>query len=186
MLDRLDPSVPPVSYIAFWALMLISFLIGWFSAYYFTKLKYKKDLEAGEAEKPAPKQQRAVVAEPVQTTFTVQPVEGIKAVQTRGRSGQPMEPYVKKETAQEGLPKLNFDNFGKADETQKDDLKLISGVGPFIEKKLNSIGIYTFDQISRFNDEDIETVTALIEFFPGRIKRDDWKGQAKKLAKAKE
>lgn len=186
MLDQLDPSVPPVSYIAFWVLMLVSFLIGWFAAYYFTKLKYKRDLEVSEAEKLALKQQRPVVAEPVQTTFTVQPVEGIKAVQTRGRSGQPMEPYVKKEAVQEGLPKLNFDSFGKADETQKDDLKLISGVGPFIEKKLNSIGIYTFEQISRFNDDDIETVTDLIEFFPGRIKRDDWKGQAKKLAKAKE
>lgn len=78
-------------------------------------------------------------------------------------------------------PKLNFDSFGKAEASQKDDLKKISGVGPFIEEKLNSIGIYTFDQISKFTLEDINTVTELIEFFPGRIERDGWTKQAKDL-----
>jgi len=57
-------------------------------------------------------------------------------------------------------------------------LKLISGIGPFIEEKLNGIGIYTFDQISRFTKEDIDTVTELIKFFPGRIERDNWTDQA--------
>ncbi len=64
---------------------------------------------------------------------------------------------------------------------EKDDLKLINGVGPFIEKKLNNLGIYTFEQISQFDDEFIEQVTDAIQFFPGRIQRDDWVGQAKTL-----
>jgi len=65
---------------------------------------------------------------------------------------------------------------------EKDDLKEINGVGTFIEQKLNDIGIYTFKQISQFDTELIEQVTDAIEFFPGRIKRDDWVGQAKKLS----
>jgi len=60
-------------------------------------------------------------------------------------------------------------------------LTLITGVGPFVEEKLNAIGIYTFDQISRFTNEDIKTVTKLIDFFPERMERDDWVGQAKNL-----
>jgi predicted flap endonuclease-1-like 5' DNA nuclease len=64
---------------------------------------------------------------------------------------------------------------------QKDDLKLINGVGPFIEKKLNNLGIYTFEQISQFDDELSNTVTDAIEFFSGRIQRDDWVGQATNL-----
>ncbi len=64
---------------------------------------------------------------------------------------------------------------------EKDDLKLINGVGPFIEKKLNNLGIYTFEQISQFDHELIEQVTDAIQFFPGRIERDDWVGQAKAL-----
>ena len=76
---------------------------------------------------------------------------------------------------------LDFDSFGKSSEAEKDDLKLISGIGPFIEKKLNGIGIYTFNQISKFTSKDIEDVTTLIEFFPGRIERDNWTKQSKDL-----
>ena len=63
----------------------------------------------------------------------------------------------------------------------KDDLKLIKGVGGFIEQKLNSIGIYTFNQISKFDRDVIEKITIAIEFFPGRIKRDKWVKQSKEL-----
>ena len=63
----------------------------------------------------------------------------------------------------------------------KDDLKLISGVGPFIEDKLNNIGIYTFEQIASLSLDQTEKITEAIEFFPGRIQRDDWVGQARRL-----
>lgn len=67
---------------------------------------------------------------------------------------------------------------------QKNDLTKIKGIGSFLEKKLNSLGIYTFEQISRFSPDFIEKVTAAIEFFPGRIERDNWVGQAAGLAQA--
>ena len=63
----------------------------------------------------------------------------------------------------------------------KSNLKLIAGIGPFIENKLNDIGIYTFEQITQLDDELIGYITDAIQFFPGRIQRDDWVGQAKKL-----
>jgi predicted flap endonuclease-1-like 5' DNA nuclease/regulator of replication initiation timing len=66
---------------------------------------------------------------------------------------------------------------------QKDDLTAIKGIGSFLEKKLNGLGIYTYDQISHLDANLIEKLTAAIEFFPGRIERDDWVGQAKLLAK---
>lgn len=66
-------------------------------------------------------------------------------------------------------------------EGKRDDLTLINGVGPFLEKKLNNIGIYTYQQISNLNAETIIEVTEAIEFFPGRIEKDDWVGQANRL-----
>ncbi len=69
-----------------------------------------------------------------------------------------------------------------ASSTEKDDLKLISGVGPFIEKKLNQIGLFTFEQIASLSPDQVEQVTQAIEFFPGRIQRDDWVGQANSLS----
>ena len=78
---------------------------------------------------------------------------------------------------------LDFDHIGRSKESNKDDLKLIKGIGPFLEKKVNALGIYTFSQIANFRKKDIEGVNDAIEFFPGRIQRDDWVGQAKKLVK---
>lgn len=64
---------------------------------------------------------------------------------------------------------------------ERDDLKQINGIGPFIEEKLNDLGIYTFEQVSALDEEMVETLTTAIEFFPGRIERDDWVGQADRL-----
>ena len=68
---------------------------------------------------------------------------------------------------------------------QKDDLTEIKGIGSFLEKKLNALGIFTFEQVSHFDTNLIEKVTAAIEFFPGRIERDNWVGQASQLTLAK-
>ena len=82
------------------------------------------------------------------------------------------------ERIQTRAEEVNFDRIGVAVADDKDDLKLIKGIGPFIEKKLNSIGIYTFAQISKFTSEDEDKVNDVIEFFPGRIRRDGWRRQA--------
>lgn len=63
----------------------------------------------------------------------------------------------------------------------KDDLKKISGIGPKYEQTLNSIGIYTFDQVSRMTQEVIKAVEEITNYFPGRIEREDWMSQAKQL-----
>lgn len=80
---------------------------------------------------------------------------------------------------------LNFDRIGRATPAEADNLKVIAGIGPFLEKKLQAAGIYTFAQIARFNQEDIDKVNDIIEFFPGRIQRDNWVGQSAELAKHK-
>lgn len=73
----------------------------------------------------------------------------------------------------------------RADSADKDDLKRIGGVGPFIEIKLNELGIYTFEQISQLDDDLVEKVNTAIAFFPGRIARDNWVGQAAALYQTK-
>jgi predicted flap endonuclease-1-like 5' DNA nuclease len=65
----------------------------------------------------------------------------------------------------------------------KDDLTLISGIGPGIQKKLNQLGIYSFQQIAQFTPEDVDAVAAALKVFKGRIGRDNWIGQAAALRK---
>jgi len=68
-----------------------------------------------------------------------------------------------------------------APEGAADDLKKISGVGPVLEKKLNALGITTYDQIVNFSADDIARVDEVLNF-KGRIERDNWVEQAKELA----
>lgn len=80
---------------------------------------------------------------------------------------------------------INFDVIGYATEENKDNLQEINGIGPYTEAKLNHLGIFTFEQISKFTDTEIETVTDLIKFFPGRIKNDKWVARARSLSSLK-
>ncbi len=42
--------------------------------------------------------------------------------------------------------------------SEKDDLKIIKGIGPAIEKKLNNTGIQTFDALARLSVEELENI----------------------------
>ena len=64
----------------------------------------------------------------------------------------------------------------------KDDLTVIVGIGPALAKKLNNAGIVSYAQIAALSDKDIKDLEKSIIKFTGRIKRDDWVGQAKELS----
>jgi NADH-quinone oxidoreductase subunit E len=62
-----------------------------------------------------------------------------------------------------------------------DDLKLLKGVGPALEKKLHSNGVTTFAQIAAWGSAEITDMDDKL-LFKGRIERDNWVEQAKQLA----
>ena len=64
---------------------------------------------------------------------------------------------------------------------RQDDLKMISGVGPGLEKKLQDAGIVSYAQIAALTDAEITELETNVIKFGGRIKRDDWIGQATQL-----
>ena len=68
---------------------------------------------------------------------------------------------------------------------QADDLKRVRGIGPINEQKLNDLGIFHFDQIGKWGAAEANWAGAYMAF-PGRIEREDWIGQAAKLAKGDE
>jgi NADH-quinone oxidoreductase subunit E len=65
---------------------------------------------------------------------------------------------------------------------KSDDLELIWGVGPKLGAMLNRMGIFHFDQIAVWTPENLAWVDQNLQGFRGRARRDDWIGQAKKLA----
>jgi predicted flap endonuclease-1-like 5' DNA nuclease len=66
-----------------------------------------------------------------------------------------------------------------------DDLKLIVGVGPVLERMLHQLGVATYRQIARWSERDIDDFDAKLHEFPGRIRRDAWVTQARALHQSK-
>jgi predicted flap endonuclease-1-like 5' DNA nuclease len=62
-----------------------------------------------------------------------------------------------------------------------DNLKLISGIGKQNERRLNELGIWHFAQIAAWSKDNIDWIGSFLAF-PGRIEREHWVEQAKKLA----
>lgn len=90
------------------------------------------------------------------------------------------EPEIKIQDEKPGLNKRIDIN-----EYDKDDLTKIEGIGPFLEKKLNDNGFFSYEQIAALDDEDIISVTRIIGHIPGRIEQDNWVQQAQELAQNK-
>ena len=63
-----------------------------------------------------------------------------------------------------------------------DDLTRIKGLGPKLSATLHGMGVTTFAQIAAWDDAEIDRVDAQMGRFQGRIRRDDWVGQAAMLA----
>jgi predicted flap endonuclease-1-like 5' DNA nuclease len=66
-----------------------------------------------------------------------------------------------------------------------DDLKLIVGVGPVLERMLHTLGVTTFRQIAYWTERDVAEFDAKLPEFPGRIVRDQWVTQARALHQSK-
>ncbi|HET9912634.1 MAG TPA: helix-hairpin-helix domain-containing protein [Anaerolineales bacterium] len=60
----------------------------------------------------------------------------------------------------------------------KDDLKIIKGIGPAIEKKLNDAGIQTIDALARLTVEELENILGNTRRL---VKEGDLIAQAEKL-----
>ncbi len=64
---------------------------------------------------------------------------------------------------------------------REDDLKRIRGIGVLIEKRLNSLGVTTYEQIANWTGADIDRISQILDF-KGRIERENWIEQARILA----
>jgi predicted flap endonuclease-1-like 5' DNA nuclease len=68
---------------------------------------------------------------------------------------------------------------------EPDDLKLIVGIGPVLERMLHKLGVTTFRQIARWTPRDVVDFDARLPEFPGRIERDQWVTQARAMHESK-
>ena len=97
------------------------------------------------------------------------------------------KPYDVDEVAEEkGEEEDNHDD-DLDDETitpahaDRDNLRAIKGIGPAIEKTLNELGIFRYQQIADMSEYDIDRIAKHLKGFLSRIHRENWIGQARDL-----
>ncbi|MFM8373864.1 MAG: hypothetical protein ACKOCO_15905 [Bacteroidota bacterium] len=70
---------------------------------------------------------------------------------------------------------------GRAHPENTDDLKVIRGITPIAEQKLMALGIFTFEQISQWDDDAVISFARALGMSPGKLFQEDWVGQARYL-----
>lgn len=184
MTNAQDAISIPIAYIEALTMMLGAFLIGYIGCYlYYNKRIKKQQLESIEKTQSLRKRIEELKDE-------LDQLERSKSYQ-KDRMDQDYEQVqfanrafsenVVDKSIELSTSSIDFDAIGYASEESKDNLQEINGIGPYTEEKLNKLGIYTFDQISKFTASDIANVTELIKFFPDRIKNDQWVAKARAL-----
>jgi large subunit ribosomal protein L19 len=101
-------------------------------------------------------------------------VRRAKLYYLRGRRGKAARIPERQEVR--GKKKEAFKGFTKP-KGEADDLKLIAGVTPEIEKKLNKLGVIKFEQIANLTDDEIAYVDEALSL-DGVIENEDWVAKA--------
>ena len=101
-------------------------------------------------------------------------VRRAKLYYLRGRRGKSAR--IPERQVARGKQKEVFKGFTKP-KGEPDDLKLIAGITPELEKKLNKLGLIKFDQIANLSDDEIAKVDDTLSL-NGAIENDDWIAKA--------
>lgn len=120
-------------------------------------------------ERPAESGKPHVAVKPATKPETAKPAAATPA---------PAEPAPAK-PASPPTPEAKVDH--TADIEGEDDLQKIKGIGPQAAAALKELGVTRFSQVAGWNEDDIDTMEEKLGGLPGRIRRDDWVGQAKTL-----
>ena len=102
-------------------------------------------------------------------------VRRAKLYYLRGRRGKAAR-IPERQDPHRGKKKEAFKGFTKP-KGEPDDLKLIAGITPELEKKLNKLGVIKFEQIANFSDEEIAYVDEALSL-DGVIENEDWVSKA--------
>jgi large subunit ribosomal protein L21 len=99
-------------------------------------------------------------------------------------AGEKAGPRRTARKAKPAATEASADAGAATDSGVKDDVALISGVGPKLKEKLAGAGINSLTQIAAWSDSEAEKVDTDLEL-RGRVLRDDWVGQATDLLAGK-
>ena len=73
---------------------------------------------------------------------------------------------------------IDWEKIGEFGGSLSDDLTLINGIDEFTQRKLNSLGVFSYKQLSRMDSTNATKVNDALEMLPGKVIEMDWTKQA--------
>ena len=140
-----------------------------------TEIQIEVILASGAKKKEAAKKEPPKAKK---TTSKIEEVEVSDNLVTRA------ENRVEESGVEINVEKL-LHSIGTATKAEADDLKEINGIGPAFEEKLNEVGVYTYEQISKLKVDDRKELSAIDGITRDKIESEEWVKQAKALLKNK-
>ena len=112
--------------------------------------------------------------------------EAMKKAEDMGKNAEKITEDLEKDKREDEIlervgsrvDQIDWSRIGKAGEEVHDDLTMINGIDEFIQRKLNVLGIKTYEQISKMDSEISKTVNDALEFLPERVTEMEWTKQA--------
>ena len=112
--------------------------------------------------------------------------EAMKKAEDMGKNAEKITEDLEKDKREDEIlervgsrvDQIDWSRIGKAGEEVHDDLTMINGIDEFIQRKLNVLGIKTYEQISKMDSELSKTVNDALEFLPERVTEMEWTQQA--------
>lgn len=138
-----------------------------------TSLMVGAEPQASAVQKAPPKPKAKAAAKPKADAKAEAKPKAAKA-KAEPKAGKTAKPKAAKAAPPQGLVRLQAPRGGTAD-----DLQEIEGIGPALEKLVNSLGFYHYDQIAAWTEADVALIDAEMKNFKGRITRDRWVEQAR-------
>jgi len=153
-----------------WIYLVIALVVGLLVAWWIfgANRRTRVEISRRDEEAPAKRNQALIDAPPASAVVDTPPptpmgLAGVGEAVQASAEGIPVEPTPR-------------------EATEGDDLTRIKGLGPRLAQTLRELGVTSFTQISAWDDAEIDRIDLQLGRFQGRIRRDDWPGQAKLLA----
>lgn len=145
------------------ALIVLALLVWWL---YAASRRTRVEIARSEDESASPKRNQALIDAPPATAVDLPPPTppGLAGVGAAVQAAA--EPVA-------APPPAPIEGSG--------DLTRIKGLGPKIAEQLRGIGVTSLEQIAAWDEAEIDRIDAQLGRFQGRIRRDDWPGQARFL-----
>lgn len=91
---------------------------------------------------------------------------------------EPLDDFEQKRDLKSALQQSISNQLPTANPEARDELQAINGIGYVLERQLNDLGLYTYEQLSQLNDELIYDLNTFLELPLGTIVARQWVKQA--------